>query len=70
MTALHTLLSATEQDVAVALKSASFRNWPQDDADLLEFFILMIDIKLGGSRVAQTDTSLGDPDVNFRSTDH
>lgn len=70
MKAIETLLSAIEDDVREALKAASFGNWPQDDGDLLEFFILMIDLKLSGGVLSASEIGLDDPDLNFRSTDH
>ncbi|TCM28375.1 hypothetical protein EDF59_1294 [Novosphingobium sp. ST904] len=70
MKAIETLLGATEEDVREALKAASFGNWPQDDGDLLEFFILMIDSKLSGRVLPASEIGLDDPDLNFRSADH
>lgn len=70
MKAIETLLTATEEDVREALKAASFGNWPQDDGDLLEFFILMIDSKLSGRVLPASEIGLDDPDLNFRSADH
>lgn len=70
MKAIETLLSANLEDVARALEVASFGNWPQDEEDLLEFFILMIDTKLAGAPLDMSETTLGDLRANFRSTDH
>ncbi|WP_159979441.1 MULTISPECIES: hypothetical protein [unclassified Novosphingobium] len=70
MKAIETLLGATEEDVREPLKAASFGNWPQDDGDLLEFFILMIDTKLSGRVLPASESGLDDPDLNFRSADH
>lgn len=70
MKAIETLLSSTEEDVATALKAASFGNWPQDEADLLEFFILMIDTKLSGNPLAGSGSRMDDPNENFRFSDH
>lgn len=70
MKAIEPLLGAAQEDVALALKQASFGNWPQDDADLLEFFILMIGCRLGGTVLTRSETGLGDPDINFRPLDH
>lgn len=39
--------AATEDDVIAAVEVASFGNWPQDPADLLEFYNRMLDLKLG-----------------------
>lgn len=47
MTPLERLRMASEDDVEQALKDASFGSWPQDEAELLEFFNLMIDVVLG-----------------------
>lgn len=47
MTEIETLRCATEDDVIAALEGASFGNWPQDPAGLLEFFNRLIDVKLG-----------------------
>lgn len=70
MKAIETLLSATEEDVGEALKAGSFGNWPQDEADLLEFFILMIDTKLDGKVLSPSEAALKDLKLNFRSSDH
>ena len=70
MESVRALLNATEDDVRIALKSGSFGNWPQDEADLLEFFILMIDTKLGQGGAPGRDAGLDDPDENFRRLDH
>jgi hypothetical protein len=47
MSAVQSLHAATEDDVLAALGHASFDAWPQDEAELLEFFMLMLDQKLG-----------------------
>lgn len=47
MTLVQNLRAATENDVIAALRGASFGNWPQDEADLLELFNRMLDVKLG-----------------------
>lgn len=44
---IRELRAATEDDVIAALEGASFANWPQDEAELLEFFNRMIDVRLG-----------------------
>lgn len=69
MKPIESLLDATEDDVIEALRVASFGNWPQDEADLLEFFILMIDTRLGGTPLSPSDTGLAEG-VNFRCSDH
>lgn len=43
---LETLRSANEDDVITALAGASFGGWPQDEADLLELFNLVIELKV------------------------
>lgn len=47
MASVQDLRAATEDDVIAALEGASFGNWPQDEADLLEFFNRLLDVKLG-----------------------
>jgi hypothetical protein len=70
MKAIETLLSATLEDVALALNACSFGNWPQDEADLLEFFMLMIDTKLAGTALGSSESCIEDSQVNFRSSTH
>lgn len=48
MDPIQTLRQSTEDDVIAALKNMAFDNWPQDEAELLEFFNRMLDLKLGG----------------------
>jgi hypothetical protein len=47
MDPIQTLRQSTEDDVIAALEKMTFDNWPQDEADLLEFFNRMLDVRLG-----------------------
>lgn len=47
MDPIQTLRQSTEDDVIAALKNMAFDNWPQDEAELLEFFNRMLDVRLG-----------------------
>ncbi|MFT4056452.1 MAG: hypothetical protein QM681_18260 [Novosphingobium sp.] len=47
MTTAETLRQTTEDDIREALKDATFGNWPQDEAALLELFNRVLDLKLG-----------------------